>query len=156
MERFRADGHLTADALRALVGGGDLDELARLELAEHLAFCDECLQRYTEALAPDTLLAPAHSCRESLRRRIRARAARLFANRYATAAAAVALALTMVWGGVQIPAVPAEDSLVQKTGAAMTRWAITWPETLENAFSNFQGFFDNFGGGPAAQGGTHS
>ena len=73
MEIFRHDGHLTDGALAALVAREPLDETARLEIAEHLAYCDLCLQRYTSALAGAPLLAPERSCRESLRRRIRAR-----------------------------------------------------------------------------------
>ena len=34
MERFGPDGHLTDEALSALAGGGELEELARLELAQ--------------------------------------------------------------------------------------------------------------------------
>ena len=47
MTCFRPDGHLTDAALTALVRGDCLEELDRLELAEHLAYCDQCLQRYT-------------------------------------------------------------------------------------------------------------
>ena len=57
MTCFRPDGHLTDAALTALVRGDCLEELDRLELAEHLAYCDQCLQRYTE-LAQDSL--PCH------------------------------------------------------------------------------------------------
>ena len=46
MKLFRDDGHLTDEALTALAGES-LDDLSRLEIAEHLAFCDLCLQRYT-------------------------------------------------------------------------------------------------------------
>ena len=63
MEIFRHDGHLTDRALAALVAGESLDETARLEIAEHLAYCDLCLQRYTDALAGAPLLTPEHSCR---------------------------------------------------------------------------------------------
>lgn len=156
MERFRDDGHLTDEALGALVRGDPLDELARLEIAEHLAFCDACLQRYTEALAGGELLVPEHSCRESLWRRIRARTIRLLTSRYATAAAAVALALTMVWSDVRLPTLPTEAPLIQRAGNAMTQWAETWPETLENALSGFSGLFDHLGGQPNSQGGIHS
>lgn len=45
MERFRADGHLTDEALLALIRQEEQSELERLEIAEHLAFCDACLQR---------------------------------------------------------------------------------------------------------------
>ena len=55
MERFRADGHLTDEALLALIRQEDQSELERLEIAEHLAFCDACLQRYTDLLAEDAL-----------------------------------------------------------------------------------------------------
>ena len=42
MTCFRPDGHLTDAALTALVRGDCLEELDRLELAEHLAYCDQC------------------------------------------------------------------------------------------------------------------
>ena len=48
---FREDGHLSGEALAALARNEDrFGELERLEIAEHLAFCDFCLQRYTMAL----------------------------------------------------------------------------------------------------------
>ena len=86
MTCFRPDGHLTDAALTALVRGDCLEELDRLELAEHLAYCDQCLQRYAELLSEGPMLTPARSCRESLRRRIRQRAVQLGVSRYATAA----------------------------------------------------------------------
>ena len=106
---FRPDGHLTDEALAALVRGDPLTELDRLELAEHLAYCDQCLQRYTELLSAGPLLAPEHSCREPLRRRIRRRAVQLGVSRYATAAAAVALALTLLWGSAGLSGQAAPD-----------------------------------------------
>ena len=63
MTCFRPDGHLTDAALTALVRGDCLEELDRLELAEHLAYCDQCLQRYTELLSEGPMLTPARSCR---------------------------------------------------------------------------------------------
>lgn len=64
---FDADGHLVDDALMALIHSSDddaadavvFDELQRLEIAEHLSFCDDCVLRYTELLADDALLAPS-------------------------------------------------------------------------------------------------
>ena len=103
MTCFRPDGHLTDAALTALVRGDCLEELDRLELAEHLAYCDQCLQRYTELLSEGPMLTPARSCRESLRRRIRQRAVQLGVSRYASAAAAVTLALTLLWGSGNLP-----------------------------------------------------
>ena len=113
-----------------------MDDLARLEIAEHLAFCDLCLQRYTGLLSRRELLSPAHSCRESLRRRIRLRALNLLTSRYATAAAAVALALTVVWGSrdvqVQFPPAVTEEPV----------WAETCGDALDEARARFDNFFD--------------
>ena len=49
MKLFREDGHLTDEGLRALIAG-ELDEMGRLETAEHLDFCDQCVERYSELL----------------------------------------------------------------------------------------------------------
>ena len=59
MTCFRPDGHLTDAALTALVRGDCLEELDRLELAEHLAYCDQCLQRYTELLSEGPMVTLA-------------------------------------------------------------------------------------------------
>lgn len=104
MTLFDSHGHLTDDALSALIRQEPMEPLEQLEIAEHLAFCDLCLQRYTEQLEREPLLTPAVSCREPLLRRIRARVFRLLTNRYATAAAAVLLALTLLWAD-RLPAV---------------------------------------------------
>lgn len=149
MDIFRHDGHLTDEALTALVTGKPLDETARLEMAEHLAFCDLCLQRYTDALTGTELLTPEHSCRESLWRRIRARAARLFLNRYAAAAAAVALALTMLWGsaGVTLPEglpLPERNPLPEDR-PSVSDGLRKWNESLDSAMSGLNDFFDGLG-----------
>lgn len=49
MELFDAKGCLSEEGLQALVGG-QLDETQRLEAAEHLAYCDRCMDRYTALL----------------------------------------------------------------------------------------------------------
>ena len=57
MELFREDGCLTDEGLQALVESR-LDELGRLEAAEHLSYCTKCLDRYTALLTGDKLVAP--------------------------------------------------------------------------------------------------
>lgn len=158
MTRFRDDGHLTGETLAALARGEELDELGRLEAAEHLAFCDLCLQRYTGALDGAALLTPEHSCRESIWGRIRARALRLVTSRYATAAAAVALALTMLWGSgrvdaVRKPALPEERPSVSQ---GLREWPAKWNDSLDGAMSGLNDFFDGLGRTQALQGGTNS
>ena len=49
MELFDKNGCLTDEGLQALQAGR-LDELGRLETAEHLAYCDKCMDRYTALL----------------------------------------------------------------------------------------------------------
>ena len=145
MEYFRPDGHLTDEALAALVRSEPLDELVRLELAEHLAYCDDCLQRYTDLLAEDALLSPARSCRESLWVRLRMRTLRLVTSRYATAAAAVALALTVLWGsaGGKLPATPPLPEVSHR----FQSWPERWNDSLRGALSQFNDLFDDLGGG---------
>ena len=58
MNAFDKHGHLTEEALRVLTDGGSLTELERLELAEHLSYCDGCLERYAALLAETPLMEP--------------------------------------------------------------------------------------------------
>ena len=144
MEIFRADGHLTDEALSALTEGRPLEELARLEMAEHLAFCDLCLQRYTDALAGTELAAPPASCREGLWRRVRARAIRLVTSRYATAAAAVLLALTLVWSDIGRPTDLSPDPpAVSHRIQSHLAW---WNDSLDRAVSGLSDLLDAVGG----------
>ena len=152
MDIFRHDGHLTDEALAALVAEGPLAETARLEIAEHLAFCDLCLQRYTDALAGAPLLTPERSCRESLWRRIRARTVQIFTSRYAAAVAGVVLALTLVWGSgygsIRLPELP-EDRPTVSDGLRK------WNESLDNTMSGVNEFFDGLSRmAPPVQGGN--
>ena len=152
MELFDPSGHLTDRALLALVRNEELDELARLELAEHLAYCDLCLQRYTDALALAPLLTPERSCQDTLWRRVRARTVRIFTSRYAAAAAGVVLALTLVWGSgygsIRLPELP-EDRPTVSDGLRK------WNESLDSAMSGLNDFFDGLGQRPLpSQGGN--
>ena len=154
MELFDPAGHLTDGALLALAHEEVPDELARLEMAEHLAYCDQCLHRYTALLAEAPLLTPAHSCRESLWRRVRARTLRLLTSRYATAAAAVALALTVLWGSAAVP-LPQRPSLPE-VPQRLQSWPQRWSDSLDGALSRFNDMFDDLGGTVlrSAQGGN--
>ena len=154
MELFDPAGHLTDGALLALAHEEVPDELARLEMAEHLAYCDQCLHRYTALLAEAPLLTPAHSCRESLWRRVRARTLRLLTSRYATAVAAVALALTVLWGSAAVP-LPKRPSLPE-VPQRLQSWPQRWSDSLDGALSRFNDMFDDLGGTVlrSAQGGN--
>ena len=159
MKLFRDDGHLTDEALTALAGES-LDDLSRLEIAEHLAFCDLCLQRYTLALEPQPLLTPSRSCRESFMRRIRERTLHLITSRYATAAAAVALALTVVWGSGSLipPEVQTHEAPAAQT-ASDPSWAQRWSDALNQVVSGWNTWLSGRGARQSnltQQGGQHS
>lgn len=155
MNAFNQAGHLTDEALEALVRGDPLAELERLEVGEHLAFCDICLSRYTEHLTDDALLTPALSCQKPLWQRIHARALRIFTSRYATAAAGVALMVAVLWGsaGLAHGALPALPPELPALSQQMQAWPQQWSESLGDIFSHMTAFFGQTGA-TAPQGGS--
>lgn len=159
MEVFHADGHLTNEALLILIRTPETAPagLTRLEMAEHLAFCDDCLRRYMELLEGGPLLVPAHSCRRSLWSRVRARSLRAAVSRYATAAAAVALALTMLWGAPRrelARPVPEEDR--PSVSRQLTELTGELGDSLRGTVSGLSVFFDGFRPSRFIEGGNNS
>ncbi len=94
MELFDEKGCLTDEGLQALTGG-QLDEMGRLEAAEHLAYCDRCMDRYTALLTEDALETPPHPARGAVMGTIWVRLMQNTWGRTAVAAVAAVLALTM-------------------------------------------------------------
>lgn len=94
MELFDARGCLSEEGLQALVGG-QLDETQRLEAAEHLAYCDRCMDRYTALLTDDVLEQPPRSARGAVMGTIWIRLMQNTWGRAAVATVAAVLALTM-------------------------------------------------------------
>lgn len=111
---FDRGGCLTAAGLQALQDDR-LDDLGRLEAAEHLTFCDRCLARYTALLERIQLAAPMRDLIPQVQALMRLRRFRVLTNRYVSTAAAIALAF-MLWrfgafGSVAVPqASPADLS----------------------------------------------
>lgn len=96
MELFDIRGCLTDEGLRALIEG-QLDELQRLEAAEHLAYCDRCVERYTALLSKDVLQTPESSVLSPVMKSLWVRIMRNTLGRAAVAGVAAVLALTL-WG----------------------------------------------------------
>ena len=94
MELFDQNGCLTEEGLHAVIGG-QLDELGRLEAAEHLSYCDECMDRYTALLTADVLEEPPRSARGAVMGTIWVRLMQNTWGRAAVAAVAAVLALTL-------------------------------------------------------------
>lgn len=95
MELFREDGCLSDEGLHALTAG-QLDELGRLEAAEHLAYCDKCTDRYTALLTADALADPPRDVRRTVMSTIWVRLMQSTCGRAAVAGVAAVLALTFV------------------------------------------------------------
>lgn len=94
MELFDKNGCLTDEGLQALQAGG-LDELGRLETAEHLSYCDKCMDRYTALLTADALEMPPHSAHKAVMTAIWVRLMQNTWGRAAVAGVAAVLAFTM-------------------------------------------------------------
>lgn len=94
MELFDQNGCLTEEGLHAVIGG-QLDELGRLEAAEHLSYCDQCMDRYTALLTADALETPPKSMQGAVMGTIWARLMQNTYGRAAVAGVAAVLALTL-------------------------------------------------------------
>ena len=94
LELFREDGCLTDEGLQAL-RDGQLDELGRLEAAEHLSYCDKCMDRYTALLTADALETPPRGVHGTIMTTIWVRLMQSTYGRVAVAGVAAVLALSL-------------------------------------------------------------
>lgn len=152
MELFdRTSGCLTDEGLQALADG-QLDELSRLEAAEHLAFCDACLDRYTALLAGPVIVQPPQDLQKPVWQRIRSQMFRVLTNRYATAAAAVAIAFCLWGSGLFQGLVPTADAQLtpalqlQQTEQTLER-RLAFDEAARSASRSLSSLFDSVSDG---------
>lgn len=124
MELFDQNGCLTEEGLHAVIGG-QLDELGRLEAAEHLSYCDKCMDRYTALLTADVLEEPPRSARGAVMGTIWVRLMQNTWGRAAVAAVAAVLALTMWRTGTL--------EQILSTGETVRSWL---PETTQTTDRN--------------------
>lgn len=101
---FDNAGHLTDEAFAAL-RDNTADELSRLEIAEHLSFCDECVLRYSEFITIEDMETAVSSAEytpqpEKILSKIRRRVGIILTNRYAMAVLSGAAAIALWVGGV--------------------------------------------------------
>lgn len=92
-------GCLTGFALQSLVDGS-LGDLERLEVTEHLSYCDLCVERYTAMLTEDALLEAPELLKPGILKELRRRMARVFVNRYFHMGVAACLTLVLWSTGV--------------------------------------------------------
>lgn len=110
MELFRQDGCFSEEGLHALTAG-ELDELGRLEAAEHLAYCDKCMDRYTALLTAEVLQEPPESVHGAVMTSIWVRLMQTTYGRAAVASVAAVLALTMWRNGVFVQILQSGEQL---------------------------------------------
>ena len=120
MELFDEKGCLSDEGLHAVIGG-QLDELGRLEAAEHLAYCDKCMDRYTALLTADVLQDPPQSAHKAVMATIWVRLMQNTWGRAAVAGVAAVLALTMWRTGTL-------DQILQ-AGRQVRTWTPTTTQT---------------------------
>lgn len=139
---FDHAGHLTADGLCAL-RDGTLDELGSLEAAEHLTYCDACLERYTSLLsaAPEALMTPRHDVLQPVQSLLRMRSVRVFTNRYVSVAAAVVMAFGL-WqaGAFSLPAAQKERPIPEKPKYSISD---SVSDVLHSVNSSIDGLFND-------------
>lgn len=133
-ELFDEKGCLTDEGLHALTAGG-LTELQRLEAAEHLAYCDACLERYTALLTPQTLETPRHSVAAPVIRSVWVRVMQSTYGRAAVAAVAAVLALTF-WTTGSFRAPDWQSTELQKQQSAAQ-------SAFSRAFNDCEEYFSN-------------
>ncbi len=126
MTYFRPDGHLDEAAFPALEHG-EADSLARLEAAEHLSFCDACIDRYAAYLEGAELLCPEEPLPLPVAREARRRARREEARRALRVGVAACLALGIWFGAFQaVPVLegrPGQAVSVQDFSRRTGEWA---------------------------------
>ena len=153
MKLFSKDGCLTDEGLQALIHE-ELDEMSRLEAAEHLDFCDKCVERYSEMLTADLEIAPPEELSPAILQRIRRKVRMLFVNRFTQVSVAAVLALVL-WGGLYHNGIliPTDDRMEQMTTATQFLQGkfSGWNDRLDALMSDFNSFLNK----PRSPGQTH-
>lgn len=109
---FDEEGHLTDNALLAFIHATDnvdadkavvFNELQRLEIAEHLSFCDKCVLRYVELLSDDSLLTPSDLVAPAVIRQLEKEERQRYFHKWVSMAMAASFAIFFWVAGVFSP-----------------------------------------------------
>ncbi len=137
MNLFLDNGHLTDEGLQELIDGS-LDEMQRLEVSEHLSFCDECLVQYTNLLTEPICIEPKQDLVLPVMQRLRKKVLCVITSRYATAAAAVVLTLCL-WVSGFFSGIHAEESHMGQ----QTTSSHSFSGKIQQMFWNISATFSN-------------
>lgn len=140
---FTKEGHLSDNALITLIHD-EPDELTRLEIAEHLSFCDKCTARYAELLTDDCLMDPPEEMADSIMQKIKNRMRMFFVNKYANVA--IAASVTIVFLGLGVFSVkPNTAENMVRLNQQITQKTVQMTDGIgsfiENINTNLKGVF---------------
>ena len=116
---FDIEGHLTQGAFEALYKEENLDELDRLEIAEHLSFCDDCIVRYSEYLSDLELEETPAVLKQNIYFRLRRRIAEIIFSRYGSVAVAASFSIILWISGVFVKPFENTDKFKEKASLVM-------------------------------------
>lgn len=136
-EFFNRDGHLTDYAIKSIIND-DVNELQRLEFAEHTSFCDECLTKYINSIDNTELMTPPETVEKQIIKRISNNKRRFRINQYFSMAVAACFALIFwVTGIFSIPS--SVYAIAENRKSSVERVY----EFRESMFSNIDKIFNN-------------
>ncbi|HIZ54898.1 MAG TPA: hypothetical protein H9671_01665 [Firmicutes bacterium] len=141
---FSSDGHLTDVALQILSDPeSNLDELKRLEIAEHLSFCDACLMRSIDILSSAAAPPLEESMSKQIMKHIRTKSRVNWINQYISVGVAACFALLLWITGVFSSPVEADRNL-QDIAAEFTQGTNQVTDTLSGYIQQFFDHIENF------------
>lgn len=146
---FNNDGHLTDYALKSIIKD-NLDEISRLEIAEHLSFCDECIVRYTDLLSDDTLMIPLESAAPTVMQKIKKTAAVIFFNKYVTMTIAASIAMVL-WITGAFTSYSSNENFnkfiagIETTSDTFTEKTVDFSDGISNTITNIVEIFNKKG-----------
>ncbi len=93
---FKSNSHISRHGFESLINLS-ASEMHRLEMAEHLSFCDECIEKYTSLLTQDVLIESNLRVKQSVMKKIHGKIYKALINKYTIYISAACIAL-MLWG----------------------------------------------------------
>ncbi len=145
MTIFNKNGHITQKGLFLLLTE-KADEMQRLELSEHLSFCDRCLEEYLKELEKITLLETENSISKNVIKRVKYKTAWLSQKNFGTVVAAACIAMVL-WtsGAFSWQMTLQQTQTMERLEHRLER--ISWKNqnVLHNVSQKYQYFLDRLG-----------
>lgn len=140
-EFFSEDGHLTDFAFNSFIND-DIEELNRLEIAEHTSFCDKCLLKYMDLLDNSELISPPEIMEHNIMIKITKNIRRTKLNQYFSMALAACFAMTFWVTGVFALPHPTDNRLLNMTNK-FTQTAIEFTDSVSIISNNINNILNN-------------